>query len=157
GVLERPDLPHSSSNRFISRYAYLVIPASKTLDANYVHNYSKLLNRSMNAATGDGFMRNQGVGTWEVNFAGFLADLNTNYWPTRVGTTYGTPYVYSPFNPTQPNRGAAFDDALSFVRYRYANNYDNLQSLRTFFGNDQAAIGAVSGDFIDAYSRGPIM
>ena len=29
---------------------------------------------------GDGFLRNQGVGTWEINLAAFLTDLNTNLW-----------------------------------------------------------------------------
>ena len=32
GVLEHPDQPHSGSNLFLARYAYLVVPASKTLE-----------------------------------------------------------------------------------------------------------------------------
>ena len=28
----------------------------------------------------DGFLRNQGVGSWEINLAAFLADLNNNVW-----------------------------------------------------------------------------
>src|SRR5688572_9971097 len=73
GVLERPGFPHSASNRFVSRYAYLVVPTGITLDANYIHNYAKLLAPSvMSTARGDGFRRNQGAATWEVNLAAFL-------------------------------------------------------------------------------------
>src|SRR5205814_959143 len=95
GILERPtftpslwNLPnpifpigytHSASNHFIGRYAYIVLPASKTLDINYSYNYAKPLNVKM--LGGDGFLRNQGVGPWEINLAAFLADLNTNMWP----------------------------------------------------------------------------
>ena len=78
GVLERPELPHSSSNRFVARYAYLVVPAGKTLDVNYIHN--QVLNRTLTA--NDGYLRNQGLWTWEPkNLGAFLTDLNTNFWP----------------------------------------------------------------------------
>src|SRR5262249_48987441 len=57
----------------------------------------------------------QGVGPWELNLAGFLADLNTNYW--------GKPsYAFDPFNSKVPSAiatGTAFDDAREFLRYRY--------------------------------------
>src|ERR1043166_7026100 len=41
GVLERPEFPHSPTNRFIGRYSFLVLPAGKTLDINYNHNFAK--------------------------------------------------------------------------------------------------------------------
>lgn len=158
GVLERPDLPHSSTNLFVARYAYLIAPASKTLDVNYIHNYARLLEAGMNPVSGDGFMRNQGVGTWEVNLAAFLTDLNTNFWPFPQGNLYGAPYRYRPEEPTQPNTGAAFDDALSFVRYRYNRNYRTyMPTLREYFGGSLRAAGAVNNDYVDAYSRGPVM
>lgn len=158
GVLERPDLPHSSTNRFVARYAYLVSPASKTLDVNYVHNYARLFETTMNPASGDGFMRNQGVGTWEMNLAGFLTDLNTNFWPFPNGNLFGAPYRFRPQEPTQPNTGAAFDDALSFVRYRYNRNYRTyMPTLREYFGGALNAVNAVNNDYIDAYSRGPVV
>ena len=35
-------MPHgSNNNRFIGRYAYLVLPIGKTLDLNHIHNYAK--------------------------------------------------------------------------------------------------------------------
>ena len=47
-------------------------------------------------------MRNQGVGSWEINLAGFFAALNTNSWPLN---SYG-------FSTNQTiNTGSAFDDA----------------------------------------------
>ena len=160
GGLERADLPHSSSNQFLYRYAYVVVPASKTLDVNYIHNYARLLNGNMSPGSGDGFIRNQGVGTWEINLAGFLTDLNTNYWPFPLGNINGTPYNYMPFDLSQPNRGAAFDDALGFVRYRYNRDWRNwLPSLQAYFNdvNNGPVVSAISSDFFDAYSRGPIM
>src|SRR5262249_7519682 len=77
GLLERPGLPHSSSNRFSARIAYVVIPAGKTLDINYIHNYAKLLRTTMPNNAGDGFYRNMNVGTWEINLASLLVDPNT--------------------------------------------------------------------------------
>ncbi|HKI71889.1 MAG TPA: hypothetical protein VKA81_05900, partial [Verrucomicrobiae bacterium] len=41
GILEHPDWPHSSSNQFIGRYAFVVVPAGKTLDINYLHNNAR--------------------------------------------------------------------------------------------------------------------
>ena len=38
-------------------------------------NPSRVMDRA-----GDAFLRNQGVGSWEINLAAFLADLNTNQW-----------------------------------------------------------------------------
>ena len=38
GVLEHPEYPHSETNRFIGRWAFLVLPAGKSLDMNYIHN-----------------------------------------------------------------------------------------------------------------------
>ena len=157
GGLERMDLPHSSSNRFLYRYAYLVVPASKALDVNYVHNYARLLNGNMDPGSGDGFIRNQGVGTWEINLAAFLTDLNTNYWPFPDGNAFGTPYDYLPYrlDPAQPWCG--FRRCACFCRYRYNRDWRNwLPSLQGYFNNPNA-VSAVASDYIDAYSRGPIM
>ena len=38
GVLERPDAPHGPNNKFLSRYAFIALPADGTLDLNYIHN-----------------------------------------------------------------------------------------------------------------------
>src|SRR5579862_5292667 len=57
----------------------------------------------------DGYMRNQGVGSWELNLAAFLADLNTNEWGQAVGSAAalqpgaGTYYLYN--QPTSANSG----------------------------------------------------
>ena len=61
----------------------------------------------------DGFLRNQGVGSWEINLAAFLTDLNTNEWdPITVSLTS---YNYL----ATPNRGAGFEDSLALLKYRY--------------------------------------
>src|ERR1043166_7710266 len=148
GILERPDRPHSATNRFVARYAYIVVPAGKTLDVNFVHNQAKQPNPAA-----DGFFRNQGVGSWEVNMAGFLVDLNTNAWliPSPLG--YGSPYIYLPQGLSS---GAAFDDAMSLVRYRYGGNYRNtLPFVANLFGNP--GLNAFNHDFVDGHSGGPLV
>ena len=68
GILEHPDQPHSSSNRYIARYCFIAVPIGNSLDFNAIHN-----NAMQIAPTNDGFLRNEGVGSWEINLAGFLA------------------------------------------------------------------------------------
>ena len=43
GVLDKPYLPHSSSNQFVARYAFFAVPIGNNLDLNYIHNDAKLL------------------------------------------------------------------------------------------------------------------
>ena len=96
----------------------------------------------------DGFIRNQGVGSWEINLAAFLADLNTNYWDTTIDPyNYRTPGSF-------PNTGAAFDDAQGILSYRYDNSYGNLSPAGALFPNGAAAF---QDDNIDEYSDGPLM
>ena len=88
GVLEHPDRPHSETNRFVGRYAFVVQPVGKDLDLNYIHNSAKHIRADMSA---NDYSRDQGVGSWEINLAAFLAALNTNSWPT---TPSGLSYNY---------------------------------------------------------------
>jgi hypothetical protein len=146
GVLEYPDRPHSANNRFIARYAYLVSPAGKTLDVNYIHNEAALIPPSV---TDYSFRRNMGVGTWEINLAAFLADLNTNQWYPNDSLAY---YNYLPLVRQNPYaRGYAFQDANSILNYRYGpGGWNNLLSLYQSFG--QAAI--FQNDLIDEFGGG---
>jgi hypothetical protein len=146
GVLEYPDRPHSANNRFIARYAYLVLPAGKTLDVNYIHNEAALIPPSV---TDYSFRRNMGVGTWEINLAAFLADLNTNQWYPNDSLAY---YNYLPLVRQNPYaRGYAFQDADSILNYRYGpGGWNNLLSLSKSFG--QAAI--FQNDLIDEFGGG---
>jgi hypothetical protein len=151
GGLRYPEFAHAADNRFLYRYAYLALPAGQTLDLNCIHN----------AAVGNptrfsplGFLRNQGVGTFEINLAAFLHDLNTNVW--QVG------YTYDPINSFEA--GTAFTDAGSLLAYRYAmnpvNSAFNLASVSAFLpGNGVNVPGprAFRTDFIDGYSAGPVM
>jgi len=134
GILARPDLPHSATNRFVARYAYFVVPSGKTLDVNYIHNQAFDPNKPALKPSGEDFYRNQGVGSWEINLAAFLYDLNTNLY------AWGGTYFYNPLSGFPPN-GNAFVDAGAIYRYRlngprtglasdYAYNVNNL--LRRF-------------------------
>lgn len=143
GVLEYPDRPHSESNRFIGRYAYVVLPAGKSLDLNFIHNAAKRLQNNM---TMNDFLRHQGVGSWEINLAGFFSALNTNVWvPNPLGYNYNT-------NLSFPSSGTAFDDARMLLRHRYEGSLLSLASARAFF--------ATNNPFpytnIDNYSDGPL-
>ena len=131
----KPLEPHSPNNRYIGRYAYLVLPIGKTLDFNFIHNYAKCvalgvpnLMQPPGGIAVDGYVRDQGVGSWELNLAALLWDLNEDMYPFgRLS------YNYVPGNA--PNSGYAFDDAYSFVRFRYSAKYGAPypHSLLSFF------------------------
>ena len=157
GGLQRPEFPHSATNQFTHRYAYLVVPAGQTLDINTIHNYAKssLLPGRSGVAWPDGFLRNQGILTAEMNLAGLLADLNTNLWPLSSPSAYGfAPYIYNTGVNAQ-SVGAAADDAASLVRYRYGTNLNSLANVQSLFGVPGAA--AFKAALIDGYSEGPVM
>ncbi|MGH7939842.1 MAG: hypothetical protein ACREFR_02065, partial [Limisphaerales bacterium] len=137
GVLAHPDQPHGPNNPFIARYCFIAVPAN-SLDLNYIHNQAMDAGEFVvNApSTGvDGYSRDQGVGTWEINLAAFLADLNTNRWDPQ---TPGPSYLY-PEGPVAPNgfgASVAFDDARALVAWRYHNTYTHpfLSSADDLFG-----------------------
>jgi hypothetical protein len=148
GMMQHPELFHSPTNLFTSRFAYMVVPIGQALDLNTIHNDAKHMD--IGTKPGDGFLRNQGVLTAEINLAAFLADLNTNYWST---------YNYVPFTPGSnpylgPNTGFAFDDASALLRYRYSGSWNTLASVKTLLPNGAAPFSA---DWMDGYSAGPIM
>jgi len=143
GITERPEYPHSATNRFTARYAWIAIPAGQTLDLNYIHNDAKQLAQTPG---NDGFRRNQGVGSWEINLGAFLTDLNTNFW-SPLGYNYRTDGA--------ANLGAGFDDAAALLRHRYQGNFHNLASVQNLFG--PAAANAFTHDMFDGYSAGPLM
>jgi len=146
GMLERPGFPHSSTNFFHSRFSYVVIPAGKTLDLNYSHNQAKLPNGLR--ITAEGFYRNQGLGSWELNLASFLRDLNTNAWDS---------YRYDTA-PARSSVGVAFDDAFSLLRYRYGGNSLQLLpdvSVSGMFG--PGGVSAFGSDRRDGYAAGPLI
>ena len=144
GVLEHPDQPHGPNNHFIARYAFAAVPVGNTLDLNAIHNNA----RRSSAAADRGFFRNQGVGSWEINLAAFLADLNTNQWFSSGGLSY---YDYEPGYISGPiSQYRAFDDALTLINFRYGGNYSFLASANNVLTNTS------NYPFnIDEYSDGP--
>jgi hypothetical protein len=148
-----PGFGHSPTNHAIGRYAYVVIPVSSTLDLNNIYNYGKDLDTANMQVGTDSYLRNQGAGSWELNLAAFLADLNTNYWPS--------PYNYLGMDLLKANGGVAFEDALALLRYRYAGTVKpglspaGIYPLDVLVDNNR--IGGLSKDGIDLFASGPLM
>ncbi len=148
GVLEHPDQPHGPNNPFVARYCFIAVPAD-TLDLNHIHNQVK--NPALSVSS-DGYMRNQGVGTWEINLAAFLADLNTNIWDPLASAN---DYLYNQASPTAfPNTGIAFSDAFDLVTNRYAGNYSLLGRVTDLFG--PSGVNAFLFNGIDSYTEGGV-
>jgi hypothetical protein len=124
GLLEYPDVQHGPTNRFLSRYAYLIAPAGKALDLNLVHNQAKRIG----AVNSEGYYRNLGVGPHEINLAAMLTELAPAY--------YLHNYDLNPANPSfaVPNGRDAFRDALLLLRYRNNDSYNNPATLAAQFG-----------------------
>jgi len=148
GILERPDQPHSASNRFVARFAFMVAPAGKTLDLNYIHNRAVAF-RPVRPPTLTDFSRNLGAGSWEINLASFLADLNANRWHTVFNSTY---YSFTNSGNLATSSGLAFTDALSILRYRYPADPTNLSWQ--FRPNNTARLTESPSD---VRSDGPLM
>ena len=148
GGLEFPDRRHSPNNRFLYRYAYLVVPVTEGLDINYIHNAARRPEKTTIDPNGGDYLRNQGVGTWEINLASFLYELNTNTY------AWGGRYVYRP--DLGAISGNAFVDACSLLTQRYGGtDYPNrLSSVRNLFFNGPVAF-AQHG--FDGYTAGPLM
>jgi hypothetical protein len=143
GVLERPDAPHGPNNKFLARYAFIALPADGTLDINAIYNQA-LQGKASAIPTpvnppplNDTYFRNQGVGSWEINLAAFLADLNTNQWnpPTVENPATINPYQYNPPPIIGGNKGAAFEDARALLAYRYNNDFNSLSYMGALLPN----------------------
>lgn len=152
GGLEFPDRRYSADNRFLYRYAYLVVPVSQTLDFNYIHNAAANPLAPRVNLTGADYLRNQGVGPWEINLAAFLYDLNTNIYGWGPAPRY---------NPLIPNGvgGNAYVDAAWILANRYGGvntPYPSaLMSVATLFSvNGQRAFRTHA---VDGYTAGPVM
>ena len=143
GILEHPDMPHSGRNRFVGRVAYVVVPASRTLNLNYAGNLA-----GKGKGTLGTYRRNQGVGAWEYNLGGFFRDLNTNYWRN-------TDYSYS---STVGAAGKAFTKGSDqIVAWRAQDPSQSLQSFVTAnTGLGTPNIPLTLFHAADYYSDGPI-
>ena len=140
GVLEYPDVPHGPTNRFLSRYTYVAVPAGKTVDLNLIHNQAKL-----NAGNTEGYLRNNGVGAHEMNMAAVLADLNPAVWSYNYNSGAGT------------SLGIAFQDALSLQLFRNNGNANTFATFDTLFGAIPAANLFAPSPRFDIRGNGPVM
>ena len=162
GLLQHPDVPHSGTNHFVGRFAYVVVPTAQALDLNFIGNDAKRRNlgsplplvQARPPLLQSGFMRNQGVGSWELNPAGLLAGLNTNIWLAGADD-----YAYET-NFNAASTGIAFSDAERLRRFRQEASVPI--SAERFFSLDSglpdfARINDVfRRDFVDGYSDGPL-
>ena len=145
GILRDPTQPHGPDNPFVARYAFLGLPAGKSLDLNAIGNNGPIVSNLR--ANRNAFLRNQGFGPWEINLAAFLADLNPNQWG-RLNYQY---------RPGGLSSGAAFDDAREILRFRYTagNGYTTSPaSIDELFPT--TGHSAFTSDLIDGYADGPI-
>jgi hypothetical protein len=159
GVLAHPDQPYGPLNPFVARYAFIALPVGNSLDLNAIHNQTRILplNYSLNPmnSADDGYFRNQGVGSWELNLAAFLSDLNSDEWGQVIGNSVNgnTTYYYYQYPPSFINAGVAFNDAFALLTNRYAGNYNTLLSAQNLFGPN--GVAAFTND-IDAYDNGAL-
>lgn len=146
GVRDNPVFGASAQNKFPSRFAYIVLPVGKQLDLNTIHNKASP-NR------GEGFLRNQGFGPWEINLAAFFAELNPQIWWDNGNAS--DRYQYGPF-PKPEAYGVAFEDARAVVDYRNAWGLDGSpRSLTSTFPNAVNRFPPLAPSIsIDAYSDG---
>ncbi|HZF01894.1 MAG TPA: pilus assembly PilX N-terminal domain-containing protein [Methylomirabilota bacterium] len=160
GVLERPDVPYGPNNKAVARFAFIAMPIGNSLDLNAIHNQAMSPSAKTKGpapinppliGSQDTYFRNQGVGSWEVNLAAFLSDLNTNEW----GQSIGAPSAFYQYNqPAFDNSGIAFDDARAFLAFRYHNDYHMQTQVVNLFGANGATV--FQNDNIDGYSDGPL-
>ncbi|HXR03988.1 MAG TPA: hypothetical protein VN836_04695, partial [Verrucomicrobiae bacterium] len=166
GLLDHPDAPHGPKNHFVARYAFIAVPVGNALDLNAIHNqaYDTVANRPLIPPNNE-FFRNQGVGSWEINLAALLADLNTNEWgqiidlPSNLGGPAGGSGFYQYNEPFTFDHGRAFNDALYLLAHRYGNDYRLLAPVGGNSPNGLFTTAAVFPPFqnnIDAYDNGPL-
>jgi hypothetical protein len=96
GVLEDSNRTHGPDNRFVARYAYLVVPTDEQLDINRVHNKDKNIIQA-DGFYSEGYQRRHGNACWEMNLAGGLAMLDPN--------TFSYTYIQQ---GDEPSEGGAF-------------------------------------------------
>lgn len=143
---------HSPSNQFLQRFAFIVLPAGKTIDLNTAHNQARHTRIAGASPATEGFMRNQGMGAWELNVAAALEDINTNYWGSAL--TAINEYRPPPFFPeTTYSTGPAYLDALALLRYRYDGYWTNLPTALQNFG---PAADLFRTNYVDEYGNGPL-
>jgi hypothetical protein len=122
GVLKYPEYVHSPTNSFIGRYAFMALPIGKTLDLNFIHNYSKYeYGYPGTPMSSDGFIRDEGVGSWELNLAALIYDISPAMYQTNQNSVVSN---YSYIIGSGQNLGGAFDDASQILGFRYNYTYN---------------------------------
>ena len=133
GLLKSSGSPHSGSNRFIARYAYLTVPASKSLNIRYHHNARK---RAPGNANFDLYARGQGNHPGEINLAAGLTGLQPGFFQYRTYSPYrgqaslpGGEYSAFTFASALHRFGHRIDDSLHIARP--TKGFNELLMLKT--------------------------
>jgi len=160
GQLESPAFAHGPTNRFIGRYAYMILPTGRSLDINHIHNQAREpMNPRLDTPKGRGnqyiYMRNQGVGSWELNMAGFLRQLNPVQWQ------YFYDWISRPINAKgldlpRADR-VAFSDARDIMVHRYYGSRRNLSGMIPALGLPPSERTRLGFNMVDDYSDGPLV
>jgi lipoprotein-anchoring transpeptidase ErfK/SrfK len=140
--------PYGPNNKFIARYAYIVMPAGKALDINSIHNTNAPVTLGVNRPR---FWRNQGAGSWELNLAALFHETDPNVWTYNYNSLLGAPLI----------SGSAFTNAHNIVSYRYNDNGSGakVDPAAPSLQNMVAAVGTgavvVANTVIDEYGNSP--
>lgn len=157
GVLRNPRRPLSADNPFIARYAFMVLPAGRSLDVNWIHNDAKI---TRDPSVGESwYSRNQGVGGYEINLAAFFSDLNANAW-NDVNPPYRAATYLFDSDAANFSRGTSFDNAWDVLSFRIGGTKANMNNLYELFDArtvpQRAQVDAAfMNDGIDTYARNP--
>ncbi len=150
-ILENADQVHGPNNRFGARYTYLVAPAGKSFDLNFIHNQAKrggILGGAPGFAA-ERYYRNLGLGPQEFNIASMLTEMA----PTHYG------YNYLVANNASsiffPGSRDAFRDARDLLLFRFNGSGANLPTLTAHFG--LAPANALLSSQFDVLGDGPLM
>ena len=160
GQLESPAFAHGPTNRFIGRFAYMILPTGRSLDINHIHNQARdPMNPRLDTPRGRGnqylYMRNQGVGSWELNMAGFLHQLNPFQW--RYSYDWDSrPINAKGWNLPLPD-GLAFSDARDIMMHRYYGSRRNLSGMIPALGLPPSEAPRFGDNMVDDYSDGPLV
>ncbi|HJO08938.1 MAG TPA: hypothetical protein QGH16_03755 [Verrucomicrobiota bacterium] len=158
GLLDSPAFAHGPTNRFVGRYAYMILPTGRSLDINHIHNQARdPMNRRLDTSVGTGneyeylYMRNQGVGSWELNMAGFLRQLNVD--PIQYFYDWDSLSILD----LPKARGLAFSDARDILTNRYNGSRRKLSGMIPALGLLPIEAPSLASNLVDDYSDGPLV
>ena len=143
GLLENPNEPHSSKNRFVARMAYLTVPVSEILNVRYNHRFG-----SLDLASHD---RGQGDSPHSINLAAPLFHMhpelfsNPSYDPSlyagamhELGAAVGDAYFYG--RPSFGFKQARIENKSTPVSFRAHQAAEKLLTEKDLAGGSGGSL-----------------